>query len=207
MRQATETIWNEFSAQLRRFIGARVADSSAAEDILQDVFLKLQVRVDEFRDPTKLRGWLILVARNTIVDYYRARKDTVELTDSFSAQPEDDVEHEELKTVFHQLLFSLPKPYREALVLTEYEGLTQEQLAKHLRISLSGAKSRVQRAREQLKELLLDYCHQEFSRAVGSQPCPKGLLPSVGARNGTNNNKPPIRSSGRLRGKTIRLRK
>jgi RNA polymerase sigma-70 factor (ECF subfamily) len=90
-----------------------------------------------------------------------------------------EAEEQELKAVFHRLLYSLPKPYRDALVLTEFEGLTQPELAKRLGISLSGAKSRVQRGREQLKELLLVYCHREFSRAIGSQPCPKGLLPIV----------------------------
>jgi RNA polymerase sigma-70 factor (ECF subfamily) len=75
----------------------------------------------------------------------------------------------------------LSAPYREALMLTEFEGLTQKQLAKRLGVSASGAKSRVQRAREQLKELLLDYCHAEFGRAAGAQPCPKSLVPVLEA--------------------------
>jgi RNA polymerase sigma-70 factor, ECF subfamily len=59
---------------------------------------------------------------------------------------------------------SLPDTYREALILTEYEGLTQRELAERLGLSLSGAKSRVQRAREKLKAMLLDCCHFEFDR-------------------------------------------
>jgi RNA polymerase sigma-70 factor (ECF subfamily) len=59
---------------------------------------------------------------------------------------------------------ALPEPYREALYLTEYQGLSQRELAARLGISLSGAKSRVQRAREKLKQLLLDCCHFEFDR-------------------------------------------
>lgn len=178
MNIGAEGIWNEFSANLDRFIRSRVADAGTAEDILQDVFLKLQSRFDEFRDPTKLKGWLFLVARNAIIDHYRTRKNASELTESLPAEwSEHETEEKELKAVFHRLLLSLPEPYREALVLTEFEGLTQKDLARRLGISLSGAKSRVQRGREQLKELLLDYCHREFGRLPGGQPCPKGLIP------------------------------
>jgi RNA polymerase sigma-70 factor (ECF subfamily) len=180
MNPTAESIWNEFAARLDRFIRARVAEPATAEDILQDVFMKLQSRLDEFQDPAKLQGWLFLVARNAIIDHYRARKDITELVESLPAElSENETEEKELNAVFRRLLHSLPEPYRDALILTEFEGLTQEELANHLGISLSGAKSRVQRGREQLKELLLDYCHREFSRTVGSQPCPKGLLPIV----------------------------
>jgi RNA polymerase sigma-70 factor (ECF subfamily) len=181
MKPTTEAIWNEFSEKLGHFIRTRVADSATADDILQDVFLKLQSQIEQFRDPAKLQGWLFLVARNAIIDYYRTRKKTSELTDTLPVEePQNGVETEELKEVFHRLIYSLPKTYRDALVLTEFDGLTHQQLATRLGISVSGAKSRVQRGREQLKNLLIDYCHREFSRTVGAQPCPKGLLPPVG---------------------------
>jgi RNA polymerase sigma-70 factor (ECF subfamily) len=181
MKPSAEAIWNDFSTKLGQFIRTRVADSATAEDILQDVFLKLQSRLDEFRDPAKLQGWLFLVARNAIIDYYRTHKKTTELTGTLPVElPENAVETEELKAVFHRLINSLPKNYRDALVLAEFEGLSHQQMAKRLGVSLTAAKSRVQRGREQLKNLLIDYCHHEFSRTVGAQPCPKGLLPPVG---------------------------
>jgi RNA polymerase sigma-70 factor (ECF subfamily) len=62
------------------------------------------------------------------------------------------------------LISTLPAPYRDALVLTEFEGLTQKEMAERLGISLSGAKSRVQRGREQLKRMLLERCQFEFDR-------------------------------------------
>ena len=62
------------------------------------------------------------------------------------------------------MISTLPEPYREALVLTEFEGLTQKQMAARLGTSLSGAKSRVQRGREQLKQMLLERCEFEFDR-------------------------------------------
>jgi hypothetical protein len=68
--------------------------------------------------------------------------------------------------------------------------LSQKDVAKRLGISLSGAKSRVQRAREQLKEMLLDFCQREFGRTVGCQPCPRGLFPIVRATKPVTKRKP-----------------
>ena len=63
-----------------------------------------------------------------------------------------------------EMVEALPEPYREALVLTSYEGLSQKELAKRLGLSYSGAKSRVQRARERVKDMLMTCCHLEFDR-------------------------------------------
>jgi len=181
MKTAVEQIWNEFSTRLGQFIRARVADPATAEDVLHDVFVKFQGRLDEFRDPAKIQGWLFLVARNAIVDHCRTRKPTSKLSESLSVElPATEViEIEELHVMLRRIVDRLPEQYREAFVLTAFEGLSQEELAKRLGISVSGAKSRVQRAREQLKEMLLDFCRREFSRTVGCQPCPRGLFPIV----------------------------
>ena len=62
------------------------------------------------------------------------------------------------------MVAALPETYREALRLTEYQGLSQKALGERLGISFSGAKSRVQRARAKVKEQLLDCCHFQFDR-------------------------------------------
>lgn len=178
MKTTVEQTWNEFSGRIGQFIRARVNDPALAEDILHDVFARFQSRLDEFRDPAKVQGWLFLVARNAVIDHYRTRKPTSELTDSLPAEPPQTLEMAELHAMFGRLLNRVPEPYREALVLTELEGLTQAALARRLGISLSGAKSRVQRGREQLKELLLEFCQREFKHFGNSSPCPHGLIPS-----------------------------
>ena len=76
---------------------------------------------------------------------------------------EEDPEAE-LALSLKEIINELPEPYRQALLLTVYEGLSQRQLAESLGISLSGAKSRVQRAREKLRNMLLRCCHFEFDR-------------------------------------------
>ena len=165
MTPTLENIWHEFAAKLGQFIRARVADPSTAEDIRQDVFVKIQSRLDTLEDPGKLQSWIYLIARNAIIDHYRTRKQTTEVPETLPAEPpENNVELEELKAAFRRMIYSLPDLYRDALVMTEFEGLTQKELAERLGISLSGAKSRVQRGREQLKEMLHECCTFEFDR-------------------------------------------
>ena len=165
MNATLEHIWHEFAVKLGQFIRSRVADSATAEDILQEVFVKIQKRLEQVQDPAKLEGWIYLIARNAIIDHYRTRKETVEVSESLPAEPDsNDGELAELKASFRRMIYSLPEPYREAVVLTEFEGLTQQELAKRLNISLSGAKSRVQRGRAQLKQMLDECCSFEFDR-------------------------------------------
>lgn len=178
MNDTLEEIWLGFAAELRRFIRSRVADAATAEDILQDVFVKIQRRLGRLQDPAKLQGWIYQIARHAIIDHYRTRKETVDVPDTLPARPaEYDPEIEGLKASFRRMIDNLPGPYREALVLTEFEGLTQKELAERQGISLSGAKSRVQRARERLKQMLLECCTFAFDRRgsiIECQPRPQG---------------------------------
>lgn len=165
MNPTLEQIWNEFAGKLGQFIRARVADQASAEDILQDVFVKIQARLHQLKDPEKLQSWVYLITRHAIIDHYRTRKATVEVPESLAAEADPDSDEiPELRDVFLRMIHNLPDPYREALLLTEFEGLSQKQLAERIGISLSGAKSRVQRGRQHLKQMLLDCCSFEFDR-------------------------------------------
>jgi RNA polymerase sigma-70 factor (ECF subfamily) len=165
MVPTTEKVWEEFNTGLKQFILTRVPDEPSAEDILQDVFLKIHTHIDSLKEADKLQRWIYQIARNAITDYYRTHKPTPDLPELLYTQedPFDDVVSDLLPYV-KQLVDSLPFEYREALILTEYQGLTQRELAEKLGITLSGAKSRVQRAREKVKNMLLDCCHFQFDR-------------------------------------------
>ena len=165
MIPTTEKVWEDFNTGLKHFILERVPDEPSAEDILQDVFLKIHAHIDTLREEDKLQSWIYQIARNAITDYYRTHKAALNLPEMpyVPEDPFDDVVNELIPYV-KKLVDSLPADYKEALILTEYEGLTQKELAERLGISLSGAKSRVQRAREKLKVMLLSCCHFEFDR-------------------------------------------
>jgi len=167
MLMTTENLWETFHTGLKHFILKRIPDEQSADDILQETFLKIHTHIATLRDEAKLQSWMYQIARNAIADYYREHKTTVELSEEFLAPEEpvfDDDVIKDLIPVVKAMVESLPADYREALILTEYEGLTQRALAERLGLSFSGAKSRVQRAREKLKAMLLDCCHFEFDR-------------------------------------------
>ncbi|GAC1566596.1 MAG: RNA polymerase sigma factor SigZ [Ktedonobacteraceae bacterium] len=163
----TESLWETFHTGLKHFILKRIPDEQSADDVLQETFLKIHMHISTLRDEEKLQSWMYQIARHAIADYYRTQKATVELPQALPVPEEPVFEDEVIKDLIpgvKAMVESLPDNYREALILTEYEGLTQRELAERLGISLSGAKSRVQRAREKLKAQLLNCCHFEFDR-------------------------------------------
>ncbi len=166
MEYSIETLWEQFSKRLRSFIRSRVEDDETAEDLLQEVFLRIHTHMDGLKDTTRLESWIYQIARNAIVDHYRQRRTTTMILDEIAGDdgPSETDMAEELAASLTEMVAALPDPYREALVLTEYEGLNQKELAARLGISLSGAKSRVQRGRQKIKDLLLTCCHFEFDR-------------------------------------------
>jgi len=164
----TERVWEAFHTPLQQFIRRRISDEASAEDVLQDVFLKIHQHVETLKDVKKLESWIYQITRNAIIDSYRSSRptttlDAVEVLDLPEELPDDDVVSELLPCV-RAMVRKLPELDRQALVLTEYQGLTQKEMAERLGLSFSGAKSRVQRAREKLKQQLLECCHFELDR-------------------------------------------
>ncbi len=165
----TEQMWEAFHAPLHQFIRRRVANEAIAEDLLQDVFLKIHQHADSLREVKRLESWIYQITRNIIIDHYRSHRqpmislDAREALDFPGELPDDDIVSELLPCV-RAMVLALPEQDRQALVLTEYQGLTQKELGERLGLSFSGAKSRAQRARKKLKQQLLACCHFELDR-------------------------------------------
>src|SRR4051812_47972278 len=151
MTATVESIWNEVANQLRSFIRSRVRDHAAAEDILQEVFLKIHQKLPGVRASERLKAWVWRIARNTIVDHFRKLRPGEPLSEAIAQPSEAPADLPDLRPCVRQFVNELPATYRDALLLTEWQGLSQAQLSKRLGLSVSGAKSRVQRARSQLK--------------------------------------------------------
>ena len=161
-----EFLWNQYNRRLLAFIRGRVGDDAEAEDILQETFVRVHRNLCCKTEWERPESWFYQIARNLIIDHYRRRREMVEIPESLADSPdvlEDDPETA-LALSLKELVDELPETYRQALLLTEYQGMNQKQLAGHLGISLSGAKSRVQRARDKLRDMLLSCCHFEFDR-------------------------------------------
>ncbi len=163
----SEKIWYEYHARLRSFIKSKVIDDTATDDTLQNVFLKMHTGLASLQDKTKLKSWLYQIARNAIIDYFRSRKPTVEVPE-WLPQPETDSGEkvaQELSKCLQPMIQLLPENYREAIILSELHGLTQKEVAQVQGISISGAKSRVQRGRVLLKNMLAECCRLEFDHS------------------------------------------
>lgn len=159
-----EPIWKEYHNKLHGFILGRVNDVSTADDILQDVFLRIHSRIDTLREDSKLQSWIYQIARNAIIDFYRKHKPMEELPESLATPGTNGnaAAGEAITGCVLPMIERLPDHYRQAVLLSEIEGKTQKEVAGKQGISLSGAKSRVQRGRSLIKEMLMDVCRFEF---------------------------------------------
>ena len=170
-----EVIWRDFHARLLGFIARRVGDRDSAEDILQDVMLRIHRHAGELERSSAVGAWVHQIARNAIADHYRRASGRRERPSGFDLDREEQVVLEpisaelrsELAECLGPLLERLPAHQRDALTLTEVEGLTQASAAAQLGLSTSGMKSRVQRGRAQLRELLDACCEVELDRRGG----------------------------------------
>ena len=162
-----ETTWKNLRGELRGFLVGQVGEPATADDLLQDVFLKLHRRVGDLKEQTSPRAWLYQVARNTVVDHWRQRRDTMELSDNLAHAevPTEELMQAKLAPCLRPMIESLSAVYADALRLTELDELPQAEAARRLGITLTALKSRVRRGRAQLKEMLLQCCEFELSTA------------------------------------------
>lgn len=167
MKVDINEIWFEFGLPLKRFIMKRVSNSQDAEDILQEIYIKIHKNSDTIMNDTKVNAWLYRITRNTIIDYYRKKESIklVELPNDLESENDMDLSYNsEIAGCLKKMVNSLPEKYREAVILTEFHNLTQKELSEKTGLTLSGAKSRVQRGRKMLKGMLLGCCNLEFDR-------------------------------------------
>jgi RNA polymerase sigma-70 factor (ECF subfamily) len=177
---STDTAWAELHANIRGFVARRVRQPADVDDIVQQVFLRVHQALPTLRDADKLHAWIYRTTRRTIADYYRAPAQRREVpagtaVDVVPAEQFDDVaidEHEEravqeLAACLHPLISTLAVADQEALRLVEFEGLTQVEAAGRLRLSVSGMKSPVRRARLHLRAAFDDCCRIALDRRGG----------------------------------------
>ncbi len=162
-----QKLWNDYYDRLLSFVRGKITDEHEAEDLVQEVFLRTHQGLCCMEAVANLESWIYRVTRNLVIDHYRRRRPSDELPEDLPALidvPAEEDPRTRLAFSLRETIDELPREYRDALVATEYDGLSLQQLADRERISLSGAKSRVQRGREKLRQLLLECCHFELDR-------------------------------------------
>lgn len=166
MEVSIEELWLKLGNKLKAFILSKIHDETIAEDILQDVFIKIHSKIDTLNDESKIQSWIYQITRNLIVDYFRSiKKDSQKIPYLFESEEESPNEFmEETLQDMVKMIDDLPLEYCEALCLTELGEMSQKEYAEKVGISYSGAKARVQRAKKKLKDNLMKCCHYQFDR-------------------------------------------
>ena len=160
-------IAEQFRIEIFAYIKSKVSDPAIAEDLTQETFVKVGRALAKGAKPEHFRGWLYQIARNTIIDFLVESRRFVPLEDSTlnreasnseAPDPEDGEFRKNLFSYTLNIIDTFPVEDREALVLTEIDGLSREELAAELKISLTAAKSRVHRARAKLRKAIEKCC-------------------------------------------------
>lgn len=158
--------WNKFRSELLNYIKKKVQNEADAEDILQEVFIKMYVNFEQLEHHEKLRSWLYTITNHAIVDYIRKKGDStipLEKVENLSMTPKELTNmNDEMLACLSSILSELPEKYRLPLEMHDLKGMKHKEIAEILDISLSGSKTRIQRAKERLRKVLTDCCEFEF---------------------------------------------
>ncbi|MHA6785941.1 sigma-70 family RNA polymerase sigma factor [Pseudonocardia saturnea] len=160
----TEQMWREVIAQLRGFVRRRIADPDRADDLVGDILLRVHQNLGSLDDRERLAPWVGRIARNAVIDEYRrvgrAREHLVAEAPDIGVDDLDDSStvSSELARCVRPLLAGLPPEQRRAVQAVDLDGVSQAAAARTECVSLSGMKSRVQRGRRRLAELLGQCC-------------------------------------------------
>lgn len=152
------TAWTAHEPELRGWLRRRLANPAEVDDLLQDMFLKALRQGERFCAVHNARAWLFEVARNRLADHLRVARHTVELPDDLPALVVEMATVDTLTACLPRVLSELSAQDREAISLCDLQGMAQADFAAAKGLSLSGAKSRVQRARQRLRERMSQAC-------------------------------------------------
>ena len=156
--------WRDIEARLRPYVARRVASAAEVDDIVQEILVRVHKGLGTLRDDESFGGWVYRIAARTIADATKSQaRDPLargaEVVDAAAAGTDEAADLQlELGECVALFVARLPSPYREAITLTELQGLTQKDAAEMLGTSLSGMKSRVQRGRERIRAMFEECC-------------------------------------------------
>ncbi len=179
--------WQAHESELRGYLIHRLADVAAAEDLLQDVFVKALAQGRAFCRLDNQRAWLFQVARNALVDRFRALRPAEplpeDLADESAAGLPGLAPVDALSECVARVLTELAAADAEILRACDLDGQTQREFAASHRLTLPAAKSRLQRARRRLRERLVSACQVSFeSDGTVRSHVPRPAPASFGAR-------------------------
>ncbi|GJM34230.1 MAG: RNA polymerase sigma factor SigZ [Saprospiraceae bacterium] len=165
MTKDVSNIWLEFHKELKGFIVNKVCNQADSDDLLQEVFIKIIHHQDKVSQAKNMRNYLYGIVRNAISDHFRKKREAYEdldgIPEPLSLEDEQSLNEAIAACCLKPFIDKLPEKYRDSLIMFEFQGMSLKDIAEKLNISLSGAKSRVQRGRIKLRELIIECCAYE----------------------------------------------
>jgi RNA polymerase sigma-70 factor (ECF subfamily) len=175
-----QEIFNEYQPKILKYL-TRITNNYEAEDLTQEVFIKVESGLKNFRGDSKLSTWIYRIATNTAIDRMRnpSFKNKVNEVAAYESTQENDPEIEdkdqfsgekiestdqqyvrkEMNSCIRNFIENLPEDYRAVVILSELEGFKNKEIAEVLHISLDTVKIRLHRARAQLRKKLESNCN------------------------------------------------
>lgn len=165
--------WRANEGELRGYLIHRMSDPHAAEDLLQETFVKAIRQGADFCSLDNARAWLFQVARNALVDHQRLHKETVDVSEDIPAPEIQTEPFVALSACVARVLTALSPEDRDIIEQCDLNDMKQQDYAKSHGLSLAATKSRLLRARARMGDTLSTNCKVEFDpegRVVGHVP-------------------------------------
>ncbi len=151
-------IYRRYSGRIFAYCKRFLGNKEDAMDVFQDTFVNFYQSADKEREMTNLPAFLLRIARNLCLNLVRQNRKTTHLEDYMRFENNlDSAENDELLDMIKIAVQQLPEDYREAFILREYEGMSYQEIAEFLNISLPLVKIRIFRAKEKLRQILAPY--------------------------------------------------
>ena len=167
----------EFYEFLKAYIIKKTNDINLAEDIVQEVMLKLVESHKKSIKVNNIKAWLFQVTRNTIADYYKDYYNKNKIEFNFNEDwKEHSISSENISTILESdfiipMIGLLPEKYAKPLHLSDIENIPQKEIALQLNLGLSATKMRIQRGREKLKSLFIECCDIQYDKSGNFSSC------------------------------------
>jgi len=166
--------WHQHLAELRGFLIKRLTDRSQVDEILQGVFERVLIKRETFCQLDDPRAWLFTVTRHALVELWRRDHHAEPLPAELATTESDAEPLVALAPCVSRVWGDLSQVDQAVLRLVDLEGVSQNDLAARLGLSPTGARSRVQRARKRLSQILVQRCQVQFDahgRVTHHTPC------------------------------------
>ena len=165
-------IYDQFYSKVRKFILALVKDEWVADDLIQETFLRVQQKIENLRDPSKLSSWIFRIAYNLCQDHFRQSKKSAkeesidqdereDLNEAFIQKElgiQKKLEQRQMGECVQNQIDLLPESLRTVLVLFDIMEFTHQEIAEILENTVENVKVRLHRARKKLKTILEEKC-------------------------------------------------